>query len=87
MCVLYKINPTVQRAVANASLPMKAIRSRTRPWRRQNNNRDGDAAEYETLLEFDTQEIATKELIINGEPMFYSIMRGALQVRALLCDL
>jgi len=81
MSVLHKINPKVQRAVADAGLPMKAVRTRTRPWQE-------GSAEYDTLLELDLEEAvrqeggkAEEELIIDGEPMFYSIMRGALQVR------
>lgn len=84
MSVLHKINPQVQRAVADAGLPMKAIRTRTRPWRR----REASEAQYDTLLELNLEDTVRqeggkveKELIIDGEPMFYSIMRGALQVR------
>lgn len=86
--MLHKINPTVMRAVADAGLPMKAIRSRTRPW-----NEESDPGDYDTLLEFNLEETVRQEggrteeeLIIDGEPMFTSIMRGALQVRP-LCGL
>lgn len=81
--MLHKINPKVQRAVADAGLPMKAVRTRTRPWSKESE------VEYDTLLELNLEETVRqeggkveKELIIDGEPMFYSIMRGALQVRA-----
>lgn len=86
--MLHKINPKVQRAVADASLPVKAIRTRTRPWK------EAGGADYDTLLELNLEETvrqeggkAKEELIINGEPMFYSIMRGALQVRRELATL
>jgi hypothetical protein len=82
MSVLHKINPQVQRAVADAGLPMKAVKTRTRPWR------DADEANYDTLLELNLEDTVRQEggkveeeLIIDGEAMFYSIMRGALQVR------
>lgn len=87
MSVLHKINPKVQRAVADAGLPVEAIRTRTRPWQE-------GGADFDTLLELNLEETvrqeggkAAEELIIDGEPMFYSIMRGALQVRfAMLSD-
>jgi hypothetical protein len=82
MSVLRKINPHVQRAVANAALPMKAIRTRSRRWWQE--GEDG----FDTLLELELEETvrqaggkAAEELIVDGEVMFYAIMRGALQVR------
>jgi hypothetical protein len=79
MSVLRKINPTVQRAVADASLPLKLIASRTKPW-------FGDQ-EYDTLLTVPIEETfrtaggrVTEELVVDGEVMAYTIMRGALQV-------
>lgn len=84
--MLHKINPKVQRAVADAGLPVKAIRTRSRPWKD-----DGDR--FDTLLELELEETVRQEggkaeeaLIIDGEPMFYSIMRGALQVRLVVSD-
>jgi hypothetical protein len=84
--VLHKINPQVQRAVADAGLAMVAVKTRTRPWRNEK-----EAHDYDTLLELNLEEAARQEggkveqeLIIDGEPMFYSIMRGALQVGG--CD-
>lgn len=81
MSVLRKINPTVQRAVADASLPLKLIASRTKPW-------FGDK-EYDTLLTLPIDETfrtaggrVTEELVVDGEVMAYTIMRGALQVCA-----
>lgn len=80
MSVLRKINPKVQRAVADAALPMKAIRTRSRRWQE---GEDG----FDTLLELELEETvrqaggkAAEELIVDGEVMFYAIMRGALQV-------
>jgi hypothetical protein len=86
MSVLRKINPKVQRAVANAALPMKAIRTRSRCWRE-------GKEEFDTLLQFELEETvqkaggkAAEELIVDGEVMFYAIMRGALQVRFFVCQ-
>ena len=82
MSVLRKINPTVQRAVADASLPLKLIASRTKPWF------GGDTKEYDTLLTIPIERTfreaggrITKELVVDNEVMAYTIMRGALQVR------
>lgn len=82
MSVLRKINPKVQRAVAESALPMKAIRTRSRCW----NKEDEDG--FDTLLELELEQAvrqaggkAAEELIVDGEVMFYTIMRGALQVR------
>jgi hypothetical protein len=81
MSVLRKINPKVQRAVANAALPMKAIRTRSRCWKE-------GKEDFDTLLQFELEETvrkaggkAAEELVVDGEVMFYAIMRGALQVR------
>jgi hypothetical protein len=81
MSVLKKINPSVQRAVADAALPLKCIRSRTKPWFQGDN-------QFDTLLEFPLEETIRKvggkveeELIIDGEVMAYTILRGAMQVR------
>ena len=86
--MLHKINPQVQRAVADAGLPMVAVRTRSRPWRQE----QAGGAQFDTLLELNLEETVRQEggkvkeeLIIDGEPMFYSIMRGALQVGG--CDL
>jgi hypothetical protein len=83
MSVLRKINPTVQRAVADASLPLKLIASRTKPWIGDKN--------FETLLTIPLEETIraeggriAEELIVDGEVMAYAIMRGALQVRYIL---
>jgi hypothetical protein len=79
MSVLRKINPIVQKAVADASLPLKLITSTTKPW-------FGDQ-EYDTLFTLPIDETfrtaggrVTEELVVDGEVMAYAIMRGALQV-------
>lgn len=81
--MLRKINPTVQRAVADASLPLKLIQSRTKPWF------GGDTKEYDTLLTIPIEKTfreaggrVTEELVVDDEVMAYAIMRGALQVGA-----
>jgi hypothetical protein len=79
--VLRKINPSVQRAVADASLPLRLIESRTKPWF------GGDTKEYDTLLTIPIEKTfreaggrVTEELVVDDEVMAYAIMRGALQV-------
>ncbi len=78
---LQKINDNLYRKVVGAALPLKTIRSRTKPWF---GNGNGD---YATLLELNLEEIikqtggdVEEELIVDGEVMAYTIMRGALQV-------
>ena len=80
MSTLKKINPKLQWAVTKASLPLKSIRSRAKPWFDENKA-------YSTLLELDVEEAIRKtggeteeQLIVDGEVMAYTIMRGALQV-------
>jgi hypothetical protein len=75
------MNPTVQRAVADAALPLKGIESRSKPW-------FGSDKPYDTLLSLTIQDAIQSEggrveteLIVDGEVMSYAIMRGALQVR------
>jgi len=82
MSVLRKINPDLQAKVAAASLPLKDIRSRSKPWLPGDNP-------FQTLLELNIEsEIRAvggkteEDLIVDGEVMCYAIMRGALQVRA-----
>ena len=86
MRALQKINPDLQQATAKASLPLRKIRSRAKPWfDKKNNNKES----FSTLLELDIeQEIKNvggeteEQLIVDGEVMAYTIMRGALQVRS-----
>lgn len=80
MSVLGRINPNVQRAVADAALPLERIQSRTKPW--------FGSDPYASLLEIGIEEAirkaggeTTDALIVDGEVMAYTIMRGALQVR------
>ncbi len=77
---LKKMNPELHRAVANAGLPLRNIRSRAKPW-------FSGSEPFSTLLELNLeQEIkkaggeAEEGLIIDGEVMATTIMRGALQV-------
>jgi len=79
MSTLKKINPELQRLTANASLPLQNIRSRAKPWSETDEP-------FSTLLELNLpNEIrraggaAETELIVDGEVMAFSIMRGALQ--------
>jgi len=79
MSTLKKINPELQRLTANASLPLRNVRSRAKPWF------ETDEA-FSTLLELNLPEeirraggTAESELIVDGEVMAFSIMRGALQ--------
>jgi hypothetical protein len=81
MSVLRKINPQVHRAVVDASLPLKRIESRTKPWFPNNGK------EYESLLSIEVGEAfreaggtSTEELILDKEVMAFTILRGALQV-------
>jgi hypothetical protein len=82
MSVLRKINPAVQRAVADAGMPLEQISSRTKPWF------GGGSKPFDTLLTLPIADAIRSvggrvqdELIIEGEVMAYTIMRGALQVR------
>lgn len=81
MSVLRKINPAVQRAVADAGMPLEQISSRTKPW-------FGSSKPFNTLLTLPIADAIRSvggrvqdELIVDGEVMAYTIMRGALQVR------
>lgn len=83
---LHKINPKLFTAVKEASLPLKKIRSRTKPWFGDDNTKNGGGKAFDTLLELDLKNViqqtggdVEKELIVNGEVMAYTIMRGALQ--------
>ena len=80
-----KINPEVHRAVANAGLPLKQIRSRTKPWFQSDKT-------FETLLELNIEEnirkaggAAEELLIVDGEVMASAIMKKALQVSLWSC--
>ena len=95
MSVLHKINPSLQKKVADSALPLTKIRSRATPWSplsfvssliyskgSKNNNND----DFSTLLEFDIEQLIRKaggeiekELMISSNVMSYAIMRGTLQ--------
>ncbi len=75
------MNPDLHRAVANAGLPLKNIRSRAKPWF------SSDSEPFSTLLELNLEQEIRKAggaaedgLIVDGEVMATTIMRGALQV-------
>jgi len=77
---IQKINSDLFDAVKEASLPLKKIKSRTKPW--------FGNKKFATLLELDIKDIiqqtggtAEEELIVDGQVMAFTIMRGALQVR------
>jgi hypothetical protein len=79
MAVLGKINPSVQEAVIKASVPIKRLKGRNKSW-------FGDSTD--DLWDFSLEELirnaggkAEEELIVDGKVIWYSIMRGALQVR------
>ena len=87
MSVLRKINPKVQRAVADASLPLTLISSRTKPWFRIGIPNKEHTGDYTTLLTIPIENAireaggkVTEELLVGSEIMAYTIMRGALQV-------
>jgi len=80
MSTLKKINPALQRATVRASLPLKNIRSRAKPWFENNDE------SFSTLLELNVADAIRKsggdaesELIVDGETMAFAITRGALQ--------
>ncbi len=80
MAVLRKINPDLFQIVKDASLAQTFVRSRAKPW-----NIKADT--FDTLLEISLKDAVENaggkvadELIVNGELMWFAIMRGALQV-------
>eukprot|EP00979_Chaetoceros_neogracilis_P008545 scaffold1904_cov280-Chaetoceros_neogracile.AAC.7 len=79
LATLRKINPDLHRAVTNAGLPLKQIRSRCKPWFKSEKP-------FATLLEMNLEEnikiaggAAEEELIVDGKVQACAIMRGALQ--------
>lgn len=76
--VLGKIRPSLQQAVIDAGQPLEMVRSRAKPW--------SPNKPFETLLELSFRESIEKiggyteeTLIQNGQVLWTSIMRGALQ--------
>lgn len=83
LATLRKINPKLHRAVFQAGLPLKKIKSRCKPWFFRGSSEKNP---FFTLLELDLQESiekaggnVEKELILDGEVQACAIMRGALQ--------
>lgn len=79
LAVLRKINPTVHRAVIDAASPLRTIKSSTKSW-----GGDGLDELWELSIEKmirNAGEKSEEELIFEGKPLWYGIMRGALQVR------
>jgi salicylate hydroxylase len=76
LAVLGKINPALQQAVMQAGAAMEKVQSRAKPWNPIKN-------EYDTLLELSLKEIVIKEgykeLMLDDQVLWTSIMRGALQ--------
>jgi len=82
LSVLGRINPEVQQAVRDAGQTLEAVRSRAKPWDPAKRAEGG----YSTLLELPLREVISKfggeakaALLPDGELMWISIMRGALQ--------
>lgn len=78
MSVLGKINPSVQEAVINAAVPIQRLRGWNKSW-------FGDTVDK--LWDFSLEKLirdaggkTEEELIVDSKIMWYSIMRGALQV-------
>ena len=78
MAVLGKINRNVQQAVIDAAVPIGTLSGRNKSW-----NRDGTES---VLWDFDVASIfknaggkTSEELWVDGKPLWYGIMRGALQ--------
>lgn len=74
-----KMNEDLYRKIADAGLPLRNIKSRTKPWFQTEES-------YSTLLEMNIEENiriaggeAEESLIVDGEVMACAIMRGALQ--------
>jgi len=88
MAVLRKINPHLQESVARASVQLKRIKSFTKPWFGSFNSNNDNHVTAWPLFEMDIEECirnangrTEQELIIEDQPMSYTIMRSTLQVR------
>eukprot|EP00537_Pseudo-nitzschia_pungens_P004395 CAMPEP_0172361970 /NCGR_PEP_ID=MMETSP1060-20121228/5711_1 /TAXON_ID=37318 /ORGANISM="Pseudo-nitzschia pungens, Strain cf. cingulata" /LENGTH=517 /DNA_ID=CAMNT_0013084383 /DNA_START=31 /DNA_END=1584 /DNA_ORIENTATION=+ len=80
LTALGKINRDLQAKVMQAGLPTKTVQSRARAWK------DPSSTTYDTLLQLDLDNLirttggaVTEGLVQDGEVLWYSIMRGALQ--------
>eukprot|EP00815_Leptocylindrus_aporus_P002186 CAMPEP_0116058928 /NCGR_PEP_ID=MMETSP0322-20121206/5498_1 /TAXON_ID=163516 /ORGANISM="Leptocylindrus danicus var. apora, Strain B651" /LENGTH=498 /DNA_ID=CAMNT_0003543223 /DNA_START=146 /DNA_END=1643 /DNA_ORIENTATION=+ len=94
MSTLRRINPTLQRKVADASLPLTQIKSRAKlsdwkwPWESliEIFSKEKDKENFQTLLEIDLKDAVSRsneetrdQLIVDDELMSYVILRGSLQ--------
>lgn len=84
MAVLGKINPDLQQAVINAAVPTGTLSGRNKSWW------DGNAES--TLWDFDITSMfkeaggtTSKELLMDGQAVWFAIMRGALQEVLMEC--
>jgi len=78
MAVLGKINPDVQKAAIEAAVPIGTLQARTKSWKK--------GASESKLWDLDITSIVRKaggkameELMVDDRPLWYGIMRGALQ--------
>ena len=76
-----KMNPTLQQSIAKAALPLKTIRSKTKPWI-LNKNQECELFNFDIEAAVRNQgDGVESKLIVDNEVMAYAIMRGELQVR------
>ena len=80
LTALGKIDKDLQTKVMEAGLPAKKIESRAKAWR------NPSSTTYDTLLQLNIEDLVrntggavTENLVQDGEVLWYSIMRGALQ--------
>ena len=83
LAVLRKINPKVHGAVIEAASPIRTIKSSTKSW-------GGGGLDELWKLSIEKMirnagDKSEEELIFDGQPLWYGIMRGALQVRPKKC--
>ena len=82
MAVMKKTNQVVQQSIAKAALPLKTIRSKTKPWILSENKKECELFNFdiESAVRNQGDDVQSK-LIVDDEVMAYAIMRGELQVR------
>ena len=80
LTALGKIDEDLQRKVMEAGLPAKTVESRAKSWS------NPSSTTYDTLLQLNLEDLVrstggavTENLVQDGEVLWYSIMRGALQ--------
>jgi hypothetical protein len=78
LSVLGKINPAAQKAVMNAGVPIADIRGRNKSWFRESST--------DTLWDYSIEKLirnaggdTEKQLMKDGKPVWFGLMRGALQ--------